>query len=92
MDKLFIFHSLAIDFGKTTHDYGKHRVGFPPAFFERLTGFGIGLPGQRILDLGVGTGAVARGLAPLLAERFPANPLTVPHRVFAVICQTPSRD
>ncbi|MBI1879732.1 MAG: class I SAM-dependent methyltransferase, partial [Chloroflexi bacterium] len=28
-------------------------------------------------------------LACLLAERFPADPLSVPHRVFAVICRAP---
>jgi hypothetical protein len=27
---------MAIDFGKTAQDYGKHRAGFPEAFFERL--------------------------------------------------------
>ncbi|MBN1219793.1 MAG: class I SAM-dependent methyltransferase [Anaerolineae bacterium] len=54
---------MAIDFGKTTQDYGKYRAGFPEAFFERLTAFGIGQTGQRVLDLGTGTGTVARGLA-----------------------------
>ncbi len=52
-----------IDFGQTAKDYGKHRAGFPEPFFERLSDFGIGLAGQRILDLGTGTGSLARGLA-----------------------------
>jgi SAM-dependent methyltransferase len=51
------------DFGRTAADYARHRAGFPPAFFERLRAAGIGLPGQRALDLGTGTGTVARGLA-----------------------------
>ena len=55
--------NLAVDFGKTAADYGKHRHGFPPELFERLTRFGIGLSGQRVLDLGTGTGTVARNLA-----------------------------
>lgn len=52
-----------IDFGKTADDYARHRVGFPTALFDRLARFEVGLPGQRILDLGTGTGALARGFA-----------------------------
>lgn len=51
------------DFGKTAHDYRKHRQGFPQEFFDRLRGYGIGFAGQKILDLGTGTGTVARGFA-----------------------------
>lgn len=54
---------MQIDFGKTAQDYGRHRAGFPPALFDRLTTFGIGLAGQRVLDLGTGTGTLARGFA-----------------------------
>lgn len=54
---------MKIDFGLTAHDYAKHRAGFPPDLFARLAAFGIGLPGQRILDLGTGTGSLARGFA-----------------------------
>lgn len=54
---------MAIDFGKTASDYARHRAGFPASFFERLAAQGIGRPGQRALDLGTGTGTVARGLA-----------------------------
>jgi len=51
------------DFGKTASDYGRHRAGFPDSLFERLRAFGIGVPGQRLLDLGTGTGTLARGFA-----------------------------
>lgn len=52
-----------IDFGKTASDYGRHRAGFPDALFDRLAGFGVGLAGQRALDVGTGTGTLARGFA-----------------------------
>lgn len=53
----------SVDFGKTATDYGKHRAGFPAEFFWELRRAGIGLPGQVILDLGTGTGTLARGFA-----------------------------
>jgi ubiquinone/menaquinone biosynthesis C-methylase UbiE len=52
-----------IDFGKTAGDYAKHRAGFPDAFFQRLMTMGVILAGMKALDLGTGTGTVARGLA-----------------------------
>jgi SAM-dependent methyltransferase len=52
-----------IDFGKTAEDYGRHRAGFPEETFERLERAHVGVPGQRVLDVGAGTGAMARGLA-----------------------------
>ena len=59
---------MEVDFGKTAEDYSRHRAGFPDRLFERLSAFGIGGPGQRILDLGTGTGALARGFARRGAE------------------------
>ena len=54
---------LTADFGKTADDYGRHRAGFPDEFFERLNALGILRAGMRALDLGTGTGTIARGLA-----------------------------
>jgi SAM-dependent methyltransferase len=54
---------LRADFGKTASDYGRHRAGFPDEFFERLQTAGIVRAGMHALDLGTGTGTVARGLA-----------------------------
>ncbi|HXW72347.1 MAG TPA: class I SAM-dependent methyltransferase [Methylocella sp.] len=54
---------MIIDFGKTAADYGRHRAGFPREFFERLFRFGVVAAGDRVLDLGTGTGTIARGLA-----------------------------
>lgn len=55
--------SKAPDFGRAAEDYARHRQGFPPEFFERVAALGCGLPGQRVLDLGTGTGLLARALA-----------------------------
>lgn len=54
---------MLIDFGKTANDYARHRMGFPEAFFRRLFEEGLARPGEMALDLGTGTGTVARGLA-----------------------------
>lgn len=48
------------DFGLTVADYAQHRVGFPTELFQRLSSCGFGIPGQSLLDLGTGTGALAR--------------------------------
>jgi SAM-dependent methyltransferase len=57
------FKELRADFGKTAIDYGRHRAGFPDEFFDRLAASNIIRAGMRALDLGTGTGSVARGLA-----------------------------
>lgn len=54
---------MTIDFGRAAGDYARHRAGFPEAFFERLFADGTVQQGNVVLDLGTGTGTVARGLA-----------------------------
>ena len=51
------------NFGAAAQDYAKHRAGFPDSFYDRLKVFGIGTPGQTIVDIGTGTGTLARGFA-----------------------------
>ncbi len=51
------------DFGRSARDYARHRPGFPRAFFDRVRAFNVGTPGQRMLDVGTGTGTLARGFA-----------------------------
>lgn len=47
------------DWGLTSEDYAKFRMGQPDSFFDLMRAFGVGLKGQMILDLGTGTGAMA---------------------------------
>jgi SAM-dependent methyltransferase len=54
---------MTIDFGRAAGDYARHRAGFPEVFFERLFADGTVQKGSVTLDIGTGTGTVARGLA-----------------------------
>ncbi|KOV94929.1 methyltransferase [Streptomyces sp. NRRL B-1140] len=48
------------DFGLTAQDYGRHRAGFPPQIVTHLYRHGIAFPGKDVLDIGTGTGTLAR--------------------------------
>ncbi len=52
-----------IDWGRTSDDYARHRPGPPESFYAKLLAHEVGLPGQRLLDLGTGTGVLAREFA-----------------------------
>lgn len=52
-----------VDFGRTAGDYAQWRQGFPAEFYSRLASLGVGLPGQDLLDLGTGSGLLARDFA-----------------------------
>ena len=53
------------DFGRAASDYARHRAGFPGELLDRLAARGIARPGARVVDLGTGTGSLAR----LFAQR-----------------------
>jgi SAM-dependent methyltransferase len=48
-----------LDWNATSDDYARFRPTYPTSYFDVLRIIGIGRPGQRILDLGAGTGALA---------------------------------
>ncbi len=52
-----------IDWGKTSLDYARYRPGPPSSFYAKLLTLGIGKKNQKILDLGTGTGVLARQFA-----------------------------
>jgi SAM-dependent methyltransferase len=54
---------MAVHFDNTAREYAAYRTSFPAELFTRLAALGVGLPGQRVTDLGTGTGALARGFA-----------------------------
>lgn len=51
------------DFGRISDDYAKYRDIYPESMYEKLISFGIGRPGQNILDLGSGTAVLPLNLA-----------------------------
>lgn len=54
-----------VDFGRTASEYRSFRAGFPPSFFGRISNDFAFQPGMNALDIGTGTGTIARGLANL---------------------------
>ena len=48
------------DFARTASDYARHRAGFPGELLDRLAARGIARAGARVVDLGTGTGSLAR--------------------------------
>src|SRR5688572_12022824 len=54
---------MPVDFTPTAEDYARYRKPFPAELFERLAKLGVGLTGQRVLDVGAATGLMGRELA-----------------------------
>jgi SAM-dependent methyltransferase len=54
---------MATNFGAAAADFARFRAGFPDSLFDRLAALGIGASGETIVDVGTGTGTLARGFA-----------------------------
>ena len=52
----------AFDWGKASSDYARYRDIYPERFYESITGRGLCVSGQRVLDIGTGTGVLPRNL------------------------------
>ena len=60
--------TMKANFGQTAKDYRKYRAGFPRSFFQTLKEKNLIEGSETVIDLGTGTGTVARGLASLGCE------------------------
>ena len=54
---------IAFDWGRTSEDYARFRDIYPSEFYERIVRLGLCVNGQRVLDLGTGTGVLPRNMA-----------------------------
>lgn len=51
------------DWGKASRDYARYRDIYPPEFYEKILSMGFCTEGQKILDIGTGTGVIPRNMA-----------------------------
>ena len=58
----------AFDWGRTSEDYARYRDIYPEEFYKKITDRGLCLKGQRVLDLGTGTGVIPRNMYKYGAE------------------------
>ncbi len=52
----------AFDWGKTSKDYAKYRDIYPKEFYDYILNLGLCKDGQRVLDIGTGTGVLPRNM------------------------------
>ncbi len=56
------------DWGKTSEDYAKYRDIYPQEFYDYILRLGLCKDGQKVLDLGTGTGVLPRNMYKYGAE------------------------
>ena len=58
----------AFDWGKTSNDYAKYRDIYPQTVYEKIAKRNLCVQGQKVLDLGTGTGVLPRNMYTYGAE------------------------
>lgn len=58
----------AFDWGKTSADYARFRDIYPREFYDKIVNRGLCINGQKILDVGTGTGVLPRNMYPYGAK------------------------
>ena len=63
INKKNIDNGKGFDWGLASADYAKYRDIYPDEFYRRIADSGLCVKGQRVLDLGTGTGVLPRNMA-----------------------------
>lgn len=50
------------DWGRVSKEYGKYRDIYPDEFYKRILDLGLCVKGQKVLDIGTGTGVLPRNM------------------------------
>ncbi|HSI33774.1 MAG TPA: class I SAM-dependent methyltransferase [Tepidisphaeraceae bacterium] len=79
------------DFARAAADYAAHRPPFDSRLIDRLRSFGVGRAGQRVLDLGAGTGLFGAALADCGVTFVDPSPALLAHAPGPRVCAVAER-